>query len=103
VENLSITAELTIIYLSNPSLDVIESVLASWSSLSLLKYVLLHPFKIKKDQLLPKVTPLLSSLVPPQTYLEFGSETLHLDKDINCEDAVLIVEHDQDYMRIDEF
>jgi len=41
--------------------------------------------------------------VPPQTYLEFGSETLHLDKDINCEDAVLIVEHDQDYMRIDEF
>ena len=73
---------------------------------SLLKYVMLHPFQISRRHLAPQPSnPLVASLVPPQTYLQFGSEApLDVDRgDIDCQAAVLVVEHDQEYMRIDEF
>ena len=100
-------AELTLIYLNNPSDEVLDKIITSWASHPepLLKYVLLHPFKITKAHLLPVVSnPLVAQLVPPQTYLTFGSQDqLDIDSDIECEQAILLVEHDQDYMRIDKF
>ena len=42
-------------------------------------------------------------MVPPQTYLSFGSQNFDFEKDIEGEKAILLIEHDQDYMRIDHF
>jgi hypothetical protein len=47
--------------------------------------------------------PLLASVTPPQTYLHVGSEYLDFERDINSEAAVILVESDREYMRIDGF
>jgi hypothetical protein len=51
-------AELTLIYLTNPTNEVLDKIITSWASHPepLLKYVLLHPFKISKALLLPQVS-----------------------------------------------
>ena len=89
VEDLQLTAELTVIYLRDPSSAVVDSVFKVWDKHPepLLKYFLLHPFRISKQLLEPQVSsnPLVASLTPPQTYLQFGSETLDIDRDIDSD------------------
>lgn len=104
--SLKLEAELNLIYLKDPTNDNVDQVISSWDKHPepLLKYVIHYPLNISRSFLIPKApNPLLASLIPAQTYLSFGSQTYDLDKDIDSHHAVLVVEHDQDYMRIDDF
>ena len=49
---------MNLIYLTNPTTEVLDKIITSWASHPepLLKYVLLHPFKITKAHLLPQVS-----------------------------------------------
>lgn len=55
IDTLKLEAELTLIYLTNPECEVLDKIITSWDSHpeSLLKYVVLHPFKINRAHLLP--------------------------------------------------
>ncbi len=60
-----------------------------------MKFMAIHPFLIRKEHLEPKhENPLLDSLIPPQTYLQLGSNKLDIDIDINLKKSVLLIEHD---------
>ena len=73
-------AELTIAYLKCNTSANLEELLFSILNYEekkekLIKFLALYPFKIKPELLKPKHNnPLLDSLVPPQTFLQFGSQ-----------------------------
>ena len=81
--------DLTILYLKDLPSSEVESVLMSLTHYEsihspLLKYVAISQIDIKKEHLQPQHgNPLLAALVPPQTYLNIGSETLSFEHDIN--------------------
>ena len=100
--------EMTIVHLDSPSSETLELVLELVAAEDdFIKYVVLHPFKISLAHLRPRAhleNPILESLVPPQTFLNFGTqERLDLERDINQEEALLVIENDTDYIRKDKF
>jgi hypothetical protein len=79
---------LTIVHLESPSSETLEQVLELVGAEDdFIKYVVLQPFKISLAHLRPRAhleNPILESLVPPQTFLNFGTqERLDLERDIN--------------------
>ena len=66
-------------------------------------YMAISAVPITSKHLTPQhKNPLLASITPPQTYLHVASEYLKFD-DVNKAFAVLLIENDKDYMRIDRF
>ena len=53
--------------------------------------------------LVPAHSDLISTLIPRQTYLHIGSQILDLNRDIDQNKAVLLIENDLEYQRIDQF
>jgi hypothetical protein len=98
--------DLNIIYWTDPSMEVVHKILETLKVCEALKYVGVYPVAIEKHHLMPpvhKLNPLLIDIIPEQTYLKFASHTLDFDKDICQNKALLIVENDADYMRIDQY
>eukprot|EP00347_Sterkiella_histriomuscorum_P007323 403349390 len=112
-ENLQTLVEssqsLKFIYLVDPIPSLVDKILTSFQSQEalskqqLLKYVGIYPQPIKRHHILPKRYEFIDDIIPKQTYLSVGSMNLDLEKDIAQDQAILLIECDIDYQRLDKY
>ena len=64
-------------------------------------HIVVGPIAISETLLLPRADG-LPFAPPSQSYLRFGPVTFDYDQDICKEQALLVIEHDSDYCRVDQ-
>lgn len=62
---------------------------------------MLGPVKITRDALLPAFVEFLPFARPKQSFERFGPVELPLDEDISHEHALVVIENDEDFCRVD--
>ena len=101
-EEMAFFPELMILHsqdLTPEDVELIETL--HQSKLFIIQFVI-GPVKITKDALLPALDHTLSFARPKQSFERFGPLNLPLDEDISHDQALIVIENDENYSRVDK-